>query len=81
MKYKWSQTWLEGEKRVSTSWSVREQTANNHSHHQGASSKQCMDSQIWTGNFLIPLAQFLCGSHIAKDRDISYLISDISDVM
>lgn len=34
---------------------------------------QYMDSQIRTGNLLIPLAQFLSGSHIARNRDMGVL--------
>lgn len=74
---KQTQTWLGGEggggsvwvSEKSTAWESKQET----SPGRRASGKQCVDSQIQTGNSLIPLAQFLSGSHIARNRDMEVL--------
>lgn len=66
---KCSQTWLEGEDGDCLSEEKSERERANTS----PVSERCMDSQIQTGNSLIPLAQFLSGSHIAGNRDMKAL--------
>lgn len=63
--------WEEG--RTEEEENSERERANRAEAQASLSSKQCMNSQTGTGNAFIPLPQFLCGSHVAMNKDVKGL--------